>query len=135
MTSIGSDPTYDEARALASQLGEGLSQSTLQRRLRLGYRQARRLMDRLEAEGHIGSREHERQVLLHRALCAYAQALAGCAIYQHAESHSPRSGWSCHEDAAQVARDARETAEFYGATSDQLDDLCNYTFTGVGWSR
>lgn len=120
-----SDPIYDEAQGLASQLGDRLSQSILQRRLRLGYRQARQLMDQLEAEGHIGSREHERQALLNRALGAYTQALAGCAVYENSEHYSATSrislhGWGGHQDAAQVARDAREAAVFYGATADQL---------------
>ncbi|MGJ5899429.1 DNA translocase FtsK [Streptomyces niveiscabiei] len=117
------DPIYGEVLELAAQLGEGLTQSTLQRRFRLGYQQARRLMDRLEAEGHIGSREHERQALLDRALDAYARALAGCAVYENAEGAAASlslHGWSCHQDAAQVACDAREAAVFYGATPDQL---------------
>jgi hypothetical protein len=120
-----SDLIYDEARELATQLGEGLSQSTLQRRLRLGHRQARQIMDRLEAEGQIGSREHERQALLDAALERYTRALAGCALYESSEDHSRTirlrlHGWSCYQDAAQVARDAREAAVFYGATPDQL---------------
>jgi len=128
MREMPDDPIYEEARELASQLGEGLSQSTLQRRLRVGYQQARRLMDRLEDQGRIGSREHERQALLDRALDAYARALAGCAVYENAEgavASLSLHGWSCHQDAAQVARDARETAVFYGATPAQLQAAAN----------
>ncbi|MCX5345883.1 DNA translocase FtsK [Streptomyces atratus] len=119
------DPAYDEARALAAQLGEGLSQSALQRRLSIGYRQARQIMNQLETEGHIGPRDHECQALLTSALSAYSQALAGCARYENREDYPATSGlglhgWSCHSDAAQVARDALEAAVLYGATPDQL---------------
>ncbi|MCX5338479.1 DNA translocase FtsK [Streptomyces atratus] len=128
-----SDPVYDEARVLASQLGEGLSQSALQRRLRLGHRQARQIMDRLEDEGLIGPRERERQGLLADALERYAQALSGCALYESSgTSHLPLHGWSCHQDAAQVARDARETAVAYGATPEQMQAADRTTTDNAG---
>jgi DNA segregation ATPase FtsK/SpoIIIE, S-DNA-T family len=47
------DPMYDRAKALAEEHTR-ISTSMLQRRLRIGYPRAARLMDRLEEEGVIG---------------------------------------------------------------------------------
>ncbi len=47
------DPLLDQARQLVRQLGTA-STSLLQRRLRIGYNRAARLMEQLEAEGIVG---------------------------------------------------------------------------------
>jgi S-DNA-T family DNA segregation ATPase FtsK/SpoIIIE len=59
------DPLYERAKALAEEHSR-LSTSMLQRRLRIGYPRAARLMDRLEEEGIIGGgngRSGSREVL------------------------------------------------------------------------
>jgi len=59
------DPMYDKAKALAEEHSR-LSTSMLQRRLRIGYPRAARIMDRLEEEGIVGgggSRGSSREVL------------------------------------------------------------------------
>jgi S-DNA-T family DNA segregation ATPase FtsK/SpoIIIE len=48
------DPLYERARALAEEHSR-ISTSLLQRRLRIGYPRAARIMDRLEEEGIVGS--------------------------------------------------------------------------------
>jgi S-DNA-T family DNA segregation ATPase FtsK/SpoIIIE len=47
------DPMYEKAKALAEEHSR-LSTSLLQRRLRIGYPRAARIMDRLEEEGIVG---------------------------------------------------------------------------------
>jgi S-DNA-T family DNA segregation ATPase FtsK/SpoIIIE len=47
------DPMYEKAKALAEEHTR-VSTSMLQRRLRIGYPRAARIMDRLEEEGIIG---------------------------------------------------------------------------------
>lgn len=49
----GDDPLYEDARALVTEAGKA-SASYLQRRLRVGYARAARLLDMLEQEGVIG---------------------------------------------------------------------------------
>ena len=58
------DPLLDEAKRLAIESNR-ISTSFLQRRLRIGYPRAARIMDMLEEEGIIGSAEpgKPRQVL------------------------------------------------------------------------
>ncbi len=58
-TSRGEDPLLEQARQLVRQLGTA-STSLLQRRLRIGYNRAARLMERLEAEGIVGPAEGAR---------------------------------------------------------------------------
>ncbi|HWQ27798.1 MAG TPA: DNA translocase FtsK, partial [Dehalococcoidia bacterium] len=48
------DPLLEKARALAAE-HQRISTSLLQRRLRIGYPRAARLMDQLEEEGLVGS--------------------------------------------------------------------------------
>jgi S-DNA-T family DNA segregation ATPase FtsK/SpoIIIE len=50
------DPALDQARELAT-MHERISPSMLQRRLRVGYNKACRVIDALEAEGIVGPRE------------------------------------------------------------------------------
>ena len=52
-TSDGHDPLYEDARAIVVQHQQG-SISFLQRRLKVGYSRAARLMDELEEEGIVG---------------------------------------------------------------------------------
>jgi len=47
------DPMYERAKALAEEHSR-ISTSLLQRRLRIGYPRAARIMDRLEEEGIVG---------------------------------------------------------------------------------
>jgi S-DNA-T family DNA segregation ATPase FtsK/SpoIIIE len=47
------DPMYEKAKALAEEHTR-ISTSMLQRRLRIGYPRAARIMDRLEEEGYAG---------------------------------------------------------------------------------
>jgi DNA segregation ATPase FtsK/SpoIIIE-like protein len=47
------DPMYEKAKALAEEHSR-ISTSLLQRRLRIGYPRAARIMDRLEEEGIVG---------------------------------------------------------------------------------
>jgi len=58
-TSRGEDPLLEQARQLVRQLGTA-STSLLQRRLRIGYNRAARLMEQLEAEGIVGPAEGAR---------------------------------------------------------------------------
>lgn len=114
---------FDEAVRIAAQTGGFAPQSLLQRRLRLGYRDAHALQDRLLAEGHIDPQAvtAERAEHLQRALSSYAQASATTAAYEESGVYGvARDGFSSYQDAAQVAQDARETARFYGATAGQL---------------
>jgi len=53
------DPLYEEAVRIVVELGKA-STSTLQRRLRLGYGRAARLLDRMQREGIIGPPEGSR---------------------------------------------------------------------------
>lgn len=115
--------TYDEAVRIATQLGGFAPQSALQRRLGLGYQDAHALQDRLIAEGHLDVQAvtAERAEHLQRALTSYAQASTAAAAYEASGVYGiPRDGFSSYQDAAQVARDAHETARFYGATAAQL---------------
>lgn len=117
------EDTYAQAVQLAAQLGGFAPQSMLQRRLRLGYQDAHALQDRLIAEGHLDAQAvaAERSEHLQRALASFAQASASTAAYEESGVYGiPRDGFSSYQDAAQVARDAQETARFYGATADQL---------------
>ncbi|MGY4968327.1 hypothetical protein ACWGCC_03730 [Streptomyces nigrescens] len=119
-----SSSTYAEAVTIAAQLGGYASQSTLQRRLRLGYQDAHALQDRLIAEGHLDAQAvaTERTEHLQRALISYAQASAATASYEESGVYGiPRNGFSSYQDAAQVAQDAHAAARFYGATAAQLD--------------
>jgi S-DNA-T family DNA segregation ATPase FtsK/SpoIIIE len=63
--SFAADPLLERARSLAAEHSR-ISTSLLQRRLRIGYPRAARLMDALEAEGLIGPTEggRSRQVLI-----------------------------------------------------------------------
>ncbi|QKZ20596.1 hypothetical protein [Streptomyces chartreusis] len=117
------ESTYAKAVQIASQLGGFAPQSVLQRRLRLGYQDAHALQDRLIAEGHLDAQAvaAERSEHLQRALTSYGQASATTAAYEESGVYGiPRDGFSSYQDAAQVARDAQETARFYGATAAQL---------------
>jgi S-DNA-T family DNA segregation ATPase FtsK/SpoIIIE len=53
------DQVYEEALRVVISAGQG-STSVLQRRLKLGFGRASRLLDRMEAEGIIGPAEHNR---------------------------------------------------------------------------
>ena len=55
-TQISGDTLYDQALDLSSQ-SNTLSTSLLQRRLRIGYPRAARLMDELEENGIVGPGE------------------------------------------------------------------------------
>ncbi|MCS7050180.1 MAG: DNA translocase FtsK [Thermomicrobium sp.] len=55
----GEDPLLEQARELVRQLGSA-STSLLQRRLRIGYNRAARIMEQLEAEGTVGPAEGTR---------------------------------------------------------------------------
>ncbi len=57
------DPLYERAKALAAE-HQRISTSMLQRRLRVGYPRAARIMDRLEEEGIVGGGSGSREVLL-----------------------------------------------------------------------
>lgn len=57
--SRGDDPLLEQARQLVRQLGT-VSTSLLQRRLRIGYNRAARIMEQLEAEGIVGPAEGAR---------------------------------------------------------------------------
>jgi DNA segregation ATPase FtsK/SpoIIIE, S-DNA-T family len=61
----GEDALYEEARALVIQAGKA-SSSYLQRRLRIGYARAARLLDLLESNGVVGPGEgaKPREVLM-----------------------------------------------------------------------
>jgi DNA segregation ATPase FtsK/SpoIIIE, S-DNA-T family len=64
----GDDPLYDEAKELILQAGKA-SASYLQRRLRVGYARAARLLDLMEAQGVIGPADgaKPREVLIKTA--------------------------------------------------------------------
>jgi S-DNA-T family DNA segregation ATPase FtsK/SpoIIIE len=73
--SEGEDPMFDAARTLAAE-HQRISTSMLQRRLRIGYPRAARLMDQLEDEGVVGPPESggaSRRVLI-GALASVATA-------------------------------------------------------------
>jgi len=58
------DPMYEKAKALAEEHSR-VSTSMLQRRLRIGYPRAARIMDRLEEEGLVGDgAEGSREVVV-----------------------------------------------------------------------
>ena len=61
----GDDAQYAQALQIVAQEGKA-STSYLQRRLRIGYNSAARLIERMEAEGHVSSPDHvgRRQVLI-----------------------------------------------------------------------
>ena len=59
----GADPLLERARTLAAEHSR-VSTSMLQRRLRIGYPRAARLMDMLEEEGIVGGSGGSREVLL-----------------------------------------------------------------------
>ena len=52
-TDAGRDPLYEDARAIVVRHQQG-SISFLQRRLKIGYSRAARLMDELEEDGVVG---------------------------------------------------------------------------------
>lgn len=60
------DPLLEEARRLVQELGSA-STSLLQRRLRIGYNRAARLMEQLEAEGVVGPAEGARRRVVYLA--------------------------------------------------------------------
>ncbi|CAM5373415.1 FtsK gamma domain-containing protein OS=Streptomyces fumanus OX=67302 GN=GCM10018772_70630 PE=4 SV=1 [Streptomyces fumanus] len=123
MTRIGTEADsrdYAAAVHLATQFGH-VSQSTLQRRLRIGYRAAAALQDRLLADGHLTgvALASERKEQRAKALRAHAEATAAMAAYETRGRYDlPRDGWSCYQDAAQVARDALEAVRFYEDPTD-----------------
>ncbi|MBD0844239.1 hypothetical protein [Streptomyces sp. TRM68416] len=103
---------------LAAQSGGHVSQATLQRRLRIGYRAAAALQDRLLADGHLTGTAlaAEREEHRAKALRAHSEATAAMAAYEASGRYDlPRDGWSCYQDAAQAARDALAAARFYTA--------------------
>jgi S-DNA-T family DNA segregation ATPase FtsK/SpoIIIE len=53
------DELYEQALRVVISAGQG-STSVLQRRLKLGFGRAARLLDRMEAEGYIGPAEHNK---------------------------------------------------------------------------
>jgi S-DNA-T family DNA segregation ATPase FtsK/SpoIIIE len=74
---MGDDPLFEEAKRLALETRK-LSASLLQRRLRVGYARAARLLDILEEQGVIGHAEGNkpREVLLEREREEFAPALS-----------------------------------------------------------
>ena len=61
----GDDAQYAQALQIVAQEGKA-STSYLQRRLRIGYNSAARLIERMEADGHVSRPDHvgRRQVLI-----------------------------------------------------------------------
>ena len=72
------DNVYEEALRVVISAGQG-STSVLQRRLKLGFGRASRLLDRMEAEGIIGPAEHNRPRKLLIDPSAYADESANVA--------------------------------------------------------
>ena len=72
------DEVYEEALRVVIAAGQG-STSVLQRRLKLGFGRASRLLDRMEAEGIIGPAEHNKPRKLLIDPSEYSDASPGSA--------------------------------------------------------
>nr|NIS72229.1 hypothetical protein [Pseudomonadota bacterium] len=61
------DEKYDEAVAFVAETGQA-SISLIQRRFRIGYNRAARIVERMEAEGIVGPSDgvKPREVLIHK---------------------------------------------------------------------
>ena len=102
------DPMYDKARALAEEHTR-ISTSLLQRRLRIGYPRAARIMDRLEEEGIVGgggSGGSRDVVVMDRDLDA-GDALDDGEPGFHAPKHNPWRRRLGRDDAGEDGPDLR----------------------------